>query len=85
MIVELFTSGHCPACRQVEDTLARALDALGNPAEIRVVHHSLPEQIDRAVALGVKALPAIAIDGRLSLTGLPSTEQLQASLQRALS
>lgn len=40
------------------------------------------DDLDRAVDLGVLTLPALAIDGKLVFTALPSVEQLVAELRR---
>jgi protein-disulfide isomerase len=42
-------------------------------------------QIDHAVAMGVVATPAIAIDGKLAFTGLPGPKPLLKKLRAALS
>ncbi len=76
MKVELFTSGHCPACQQAEDRLNEALAMLEEGSRLDVHRHLLPDEIDRAIALGVKALPALAIDNRLVITGVPEKGQL---------
>ncbi len=39
------------------------------------------EEIDYAIALGVLSTPAIAIDGILLCTGLPSEKKLRAALK----
>jgi len=40
------------------------------------------DDLDRAVDLGVLTLPALAIDGKLAFTALPTAEQLVAELRR---
>ena len=43
---------------------------------------NLLDDLDRAVDLGVLTLPALAIDGTLAFTALPTAEQLVAELRR---
>ncbi len=81
MKVELFTSGQCPACHQAESRLDEVLQQPGLAERVELHKLRLPDALDRAVALGVKALPALAIDDRLVLTGLPSTRQLRQWLK----
>ena len=42
------------------------------------------EELDYAVELGILATPAIAIDGQLRFTGLPSIRVLRAEFDRRL-
>jgi len=42
------------------------------------------EQLDYAVQLGVLATPALAIDGKLCFTGLPSVKKLRKLLDNTL-
>ncbi len=82
MKVELFTSGRCPACKQAQQRLNQVLDELAQAGmPFQVQYRLVPKEIDRAVELGVKALPALAIDDRLVLTGLPDTATLHKLLK----
>tara|TARA_R110000782_G_scaffold20726_5_gene56066 strand:- start:548 stop:718 length:171 start_codon:yes stop_codon:yes gene_type:complete len=42
------------------------------------------DEIDYAVALGVLSIPAVAIDGELVFTALPSRKQLREALEHRL-
>ena len=42
------------------------------------------EEMDYAVELGVMSSPAIAIDGRLAFSSLPSPDKLRAELNKRL-
>ncbi len=81
MKVELFSSGHCPACQQAEHRLDEVLQLTGLTGRVALYKRRLPDDLDRAVTLGVKALPALAIDDQLVITGLPSRQQLHQLLK----
>lgn len=78
MKVELFHSPACSACV----TAAAELRAAAQQAVANVEWHevNVAESIDRAVELGVLTLPAIAIDGRLVFTSIPTPAQLRRAL-----
>jgi len=79
--VEVFTAPGCSKCGQAKVVLQRVAEALGG-VEWREVN--VLEDLDRAVALGVLSTPAIAIDGELVFTGLPTAGRLRAELERRL-
>lgn len=79
--VELFTSNLCENCAQAKIMLKNEVTRLGKTRfDVRFV--DVIEQIDHAVALGVLATPAFAIDGKLVFTGLPKADVLSAELAR---
>ena len=43
---------------------------------------NLLENIDYAVSLGILSTPAVALDGKLAFTTLPSPQQLRTELSR---
>lgn len=68
LIVELFITDFCPRCGSARDTLTATIKDLGKDRfDLRTVN--VVEEIDHAVAVGVRATPAIAIDGTLVWTG----------------
>lgn len=81
--VEVFASPGCGKCGQAKETLRRLAEEIGEGRidwrEVDVV-----EELDYAVELGVLATPAIAIDGQLRFTGLPSIRVLRAEFDRRL-
>ncbi len=79
--IEVFTAPGCSKCGQAKVVLQRVAEALGG-VEWREVN--VLEDLDRAVALGVLSTPAIAIDGELVYTGLPSAARLRSELERRL-
>jgi len=79
--VEMFSSPGCSKCGHAKDVLQRLAVELGGIGwrEVNVL-----EEIDYAVALGVLSTPAIAIDGELVFTGLPSAGRLRTELDKRL-
>lgn len=79
MKIELFYADGCGNCsaarRELRETVLAAFpgDVVWN--EIDVV-----KSVDYAVSLGVLTVPAIAIDGALMFSKLPSARQLVAEL-----
>ena len=60
--VEVFSAG-CPAC----DDAVALVERLACPScDVTVLDMKNPQVADRARALGVRAVPAVAIDGQLA-------------------
>ncbi len=72
--VEIFTAD-CPLC---DETVKMVRELACSSCQVSV--YDLREKTDLAKAeqYGVNGVPAIAVNGRLVLTGKPNTEQLQA-------
>lgn len=72
--VEIFTA-NCPFC---DETVKLVRELACSSCQVSV--YDLREKADLAKAeqYGVSSVPAIAVNGRLVLTGKPNTEQLQA-------
>ncbi len=79
--VEVFSSPGCSKCGHAKDVLRRLAVELGG-IEWREVN--VLDEIDYAVALGVLSTPAIAIDGELVFSGLPSAGKLRTELDKRL-
>ena len=81
--IEVFTSSLCNRCQKAGRRVAQLLKEPGFETitwrEIDVV-----EEIDHAVAMGVLATPAIAIDGELMFTTLPTEQQLRSAVKKHL-
>lgn len=81
--VELFTSLGCSRCAQAKEALQDIVKDVGaDRIQWRTVN--VIEEIDYAVALGVLSTPAIAIDGELVFTSLPSPKKLHRILEERL-
>lgn len=74
---------HVPACERCADgreALRQVAHAVLGDAltwrDLNVIEH-----LDYAVSLGVLTLPAVAINGRLVFSSLPTPEQLKSALE----
>lgn len=77
--IEVFAAPGCRACAQARallKTVAAEFDGV-SWREVDVV-----QEVDYAVALGILATPAIAIDGELVFASLPNARKLRAELAR---
>ena len=75
----MFYADGCGHCGERRLALKRAVRA-ALPAVADWNELDIAKNIDRAVALGVLNVPAIAIDGRLVFAKLPTAAQLVAEL-----
>lgn len=77
--VEVFSSPGCGKCAHAKDALQRIAAEFGGD---RVAWRDVDvlAEMDYAVQLGVLSTPAIAINGRLVFTALPSAKKLRAVL-----
>ncbi len=80
--IEVFVTEACPCCAGAEKLVAETVAALGEEKfELRIV--DVVEELDRAVAIGVLRVPAIAIGGTLAVTGQTTASRLLPMLQDA--
>jgi len=77
--VEVFAAPGCAACARAR-ALLKAVAAEFDEVSWREV--DVVQEVDYAVALGVLATPAIAIDGKLVFAALPNARKLRAELAR---
>jgi len=81
--VEVFSSPGCGKCAQAKEVLKAVVKDLGQD-KIAWREVDILEEMDYAVDLGVMSSPAIAIDGKLVFSSLPSAGKLRAELSRRL-
>lgn len=81
--VEVFSSPGCGKCTHAKAALKRIAEELGGE-HVQWREVDILSEIEYAVQLGVLSTPAIAIDGKLEFTSLPSSQKLRARLQTAL-
>lgn len=81
MKVELFQSAGCKRCAAARSALKEATQKAVPGVIWREIDAA--QEIDYAVDLGVMNLPAVAVDGRLVFSSLPTPAQLTHELQRA--
>ena len=77
--VEVFSSPGCSKCGHAKAVLKKIADEMG-PECIQWREVNVLDDLDYAVSLGVLSTPAIAIDGELCFTSLPSARQLRQQL-----
>ncbi|HID46092.1 MAG TPA: glutaredoxin [Chromatiaceae bacterium] len=81
--VEVFSAPGCGKCGKAKQVLKKIVDEVDSRAiEWREV--DILEELDYAVQLGVLSTPAIAIDGTLLFTALPSEKKLRQALDQYL-
>ena len=80
--VEVFSSPGCGKCGHAKDVLRKIAQEMGGEIAWREVN--ILEELDYAVRLGVMSTPAIAVNGKLVFTALPSAAKLRQALEQAL-
>lgn len=81
--VEVFSSPGCGKCGHAKDLLKRVSEELG-AGRIDWREVNVLDELDYAVRLGVLSTPAIALNGKLVFTSLPSARKLRAALEEQL-
>jgi len=81
--VEVFSSPGCGKCAQAKNMLKVAVEEMGQ-GRITWREVNILEEMDYAVELGVMSSPAIAIDGELAFSSLPSASKLRSELSKRL-
>lgn len=80
MKIELFYAPGCEKCADATDGLKVAAKKVVPGVTWRELNAL--DELDYAVELGVVTLPAIAIDGELVFSSLPTCRQLQRELTK---
>ncbi len=82
--VEVFTAPGCGKCGRAKEVLKGVVEShpAGDAISWREVN--ILEEIDYAVQLGVLSTPAIAINGDLVFTALPSEKKLRRVLEQRI-
>ncbi|MDA8256858.1 MAG: thioredoxin family protein [Betaproteobacteria bacterium] len=78
--VEVFSSPGCTRCGQAKDMLRKVAEEIGG-GRLTWREVSVVDELDYAVKLGVLSTPAIAVNGRLVFTALPSAKKLRQTLE----
>ncbi len=81
--VEVFSSPGCGKCGHAKEVLKKIAEELGG-GRIEWREVNVLDELDYAVRLGVLSTPAIAVDGELVFTALPSAKKLRQTLERRL-
>ena len=76
--IEIFVAD-CPLCNETV-RLVRELTCSGCKVSIYDLREGQthPTYLEKAEQYGIQAVPALAVDGKLVLTGKPNQEQLRA-------
>ena len=80
MKVELFQTAGCKRCAAARDELKALAERTVPGVEWRIVDAAA--EVDYAVEVGVMSLPAVAVDGQLVFSSLPTSDQLSRELLR---
>lgn len=81
--VEVFSSPGCAKCSRARDVLKKVAEEVGG-GRIDWREVNVLEELDYAVRLGVLSTPAIAVNGELLFTALPSETKLRKILEQRL-
>ncbi len=81
--VEVFSSPGCSKCGHAKEVLRKIAEELGG-GRITWREVNVLEELDYAVRLGVLSTPAIAVNGELVFTALPSARKLRETLEQRL-
>lgn len=81
--VEVFSSPGCGKCGHAKEVLRKLAEEIGGD-RVKWREVNVLEEMDYAVSLGVLSTPAIAIEGELAFSGLPSARKLRADLEARL-
>ena len=81
--IELISASICNRCGDARKRLQSLMDELDDD-RIQYREIDVLEELDYVVSLGVLTTPAIAIDGELVFTAMPSLKRLGDELQKRL-
>jgi protein-disulfide isomerase len=81
--VEVFSSPGCGKCGHAKALLRKIADEIGG-GRIEWREVNVLDELDYAVRLGVLSTPAIAVNGKLVFTALPSAAKLRQTLEQEL-
>lgn len=74
--VEVFTSDSCPHCPAAVNVANEAKEVLGADVDIIICNINSQENIQKAQALGIMAVPTIAINDEVAFLGAPTLDEL---------
>lgn len=80
MKIELFQAAGCASCAVSREALKSVAEQAVPGLQWRDV--DVMKELDYAVELGVISLPAVAVDGQVVFSSLPTPAQLKKELER---
>jgi hypothetical protein len=78
-VIELFAAEHCPGC---PDARLRLREFAASRQDVMIVERSVEHDLKAARRYGLFATPAIVIDGKAVLYGVPTLQQLAARCEK---
>ena len=81
--IELFSANACNRCDKAKKCIKAVVDDFGEDI-ILYREYDVLEKLDHAVSLGILATPAIAINGVLVFSGMPSIKRLRDEIKQRL-
>tara|TARA_R100001377_G_scaffold13980_2_gene7072 strand:+ start:10405 stop:10698 length:294 start_codon:yes stop_codon:yes gene_type:complete len=81
--IELFSANACNRCDKANLRIKAVVDEFGEDI-ILYREYDVLEKLDYAVALGILATPAIAINSELVFSGMPSIQRLRDEIKQRL-
>lgn len=80
-VIELFVAEHCPGC---PDARRRVREFAEGRQDVVVIERSVERDLEVAQRYGLFATPAIVIDGRAVLYGVPTAAQIAAKCRQSV-
>ncbi len=81
--IEVFSSPGCAKCGHAKEVLRKVAEAVGG-GRIEWREVNVLDEMDYAVKLGVLSTPAIAVNGELLFSALPSEKKLRKVLEQRM-
>lgn len=78
--IEIIAAPGCKKCASAQGNLRATAAALLGENNVAWREVNVLEELDYAVSLGVLSMPAIAVNGELKFSSLPTPEQFRAEL-----
>ncbi|MDA8254277.1 MAG: thioredoxin family protein [Betaproteobacteria bacterium] len=78
--IELFAAPGCSKCAAAQKQLRAIATAVLGENEVVWREVNVLKELDYAVSLGVLSMPAIAVNGELKFSSLPTSEQFRTML-----
>lgn len=83
IIIEIFCAPNCARCRRAVTLVQEVIENINN-SSVHWQKKDVVEEIDYAVSLGIRATPAIIINGKLTFTASPDKKTLQKIIMELL-
>lgn len=78
--VTLFKTADCGRCPQVQ----RRLEDIANERDVEIQIIDIGESPQKAAEHGVLSVPTVVVDGRSTLNGVPSRDELLTAIEKAM-